>query len=85
MIVRPPRPPFSSLDVLAEFVVWLESLTDTLLWLLCFFSGELPSSGLYGIWLQVDDYCNRASWVGTEVAASGGVVLTHGWQTFARA
>nr|XP_020167899.1 B3 domain-containing protein Os03g0212300-like [Aegilops tauschii subsp. strangulata] len=70
--------------MLPEFVVWSESLTGTLLRLPRFFSGELPSSGLDGLWLQADGYCSRASWVGAEVAASGGVVLTRGWQTFAR-
>ena len=29
--------------------------------------------------------CSRASWVRNEVATSDGVVLTRGWQTFARA
>ena len=51
VIVRPPRLHFSSLGVLPEFVVWSESLAGTSLWLPCFFSGELSSSGLDGLWL----------------------------------
>ena len=79
MIVRPPRPRFSLLDVLPEFVVWSESPAGTSIRLPCFFSSELPSSGLDGLWLQADGCCSRASWVGTKVAAYGGVVLTRGW------
>ena len=85
MIVRPPRPCFSSLEVLPEFVVWLESPNGTSLRLPRFFFGELPSSGLDGLWLQADGCCSRASWVGAEVAAFGGMVLTRGWQNFSRA
>ena len=76
MILCPPRPRFSSLDVLPEFVVWSESPAGTSLRLPHFFSDELPSSRLDGLWLQDDVCCSRASWVRTEVAASGGVVLT---------
>ena len=85
VVTRPPRPCFSLLDVLPKFVVWSESPTGTSLRLPRFFSGKLPSSGVDGLWLQADGCCSRASWVGTEVAASGSVVLTHGWQTFAPA
>jgi hypothetical protein len=49
-----------------------------------FFSKVLPS-GLDGLWVQVDGCCSKASWVSVEVTAFGGVYLTHGWQTFARA
>ena len=51
MIVHLPRPCFSSLDVLPEFVVWPESPAGTLLRLPPFFSSELPSPGLDGLWL----------------------------------
>ena len=85
MIVRPPRPRFSLLDVLPEFVVWSESPAGTSLRLVCFFSDELPSSGLDGLWLQAGGCCSRASWAGIEVTAAGNVALTHGWQAFARA
>ena len=85
MIVRLPRSRFSLLEVLPEFMVWSESPAGTSLWLPCFFSGELPSSGLDGLWLQADDCCSRASWGGAEVAASGSMVRTCGWQTFAHA
>ena len=68
MIVRLPRPCFSSLDVLPEFVVWSESPAGTSLRLPRFFSGELPSSGLDGLWLRADGCCSKASWVGAEVA-----------------
>ena len=85
MIMCPPRPRFSSLDVLPEFVVWSESPAGTSLRLPRFFSGELPSSGLDGLWLQADGYCSRASWVGIEVTTAGSMVLARGWQTFSRA
>ena len=85
MIVRPPRPRFSSLDVLPEFVVWSESPAGTSLRLPRFFSGELPSSGLAGLWLQADGCCSRASWVSIEVSASSSMVLTRGWHAFPRA
>ena len=85
MIMRPPRPLFSSLDVLPEFMVWSETPTGTSLRLPHFLSGELPSLGPDGLWLQADGCCGRASWVGTKVSASGSMVLTRGWQTFAHA
>ena len=85
MIMRPPRSRFSSLDVLPKFGAWSESLASTSLRLPRFFSGKLPSSGLNGFWLQADGCCSRASWVGAEVAASGSMVLTRGWQTLAHA
>ena len=85
MIVCPPRLRLSSLNVLPEFVVWSKNPASTSLRLPRFFSGELPSSGLDDLWLHANGCCSRATWVGAEVAASGSVVLTHGWQTFARA
>ena len=75
VIVRPPRPRFSLLDVLPEFMVWSESPAGTSLRLPRFFSGELPSLGLAGLWLQADGCCSRASWVSTDVSASGSMVL----------
>ena len=78
MIVRPPWLRFSSLEVLPEFVVWSESPAGTSLRLPRFFSGELPSSGLAGLWLQADGCCSRASWVSTEVSTSGSMVLARG-------
>ena len=85
VIVCPRWPRFCSLDVLPKFVVWSESPAGTSLWLPRFFSSELPSSGLASLWLQAAGCCSRASWVSTEVSASGSVVLARGWQTFARA
>ena len=49
MVVRPPRPHFSSLEVLPEFEVWLENPASTSLRLPRFSSGELPSSGPVGL------------------------------------
>ena len=54
VIMHPPQLRFSLLDMLTEFVVWLASPVDTSLRLPHFFSSEIPSSGLDGLWLQVD-------------------------------
>ena len=83
--VRPPRPLFHSAEVLPEFVVWSENSVSTWLQLLCSFAGELSALGTSRLWLQADGCCSRASWVGAEVAATGSMVLTLGWQAFARA
>ena len=51
MVVWRPRSCFHSAGGLPEFIVWSEKPAGTLLWLPCFFTGELPASGLDGLWL----------------------------------
>ena len=73
------QPPcFSLMDAVPEFVVWSERPAGTLLRLPCFFTGELPTLGLNGLWLQAGGYHSRASWVGIEVTAVGSVDLYRG-------
>ena len=79
MVARPPRLCFFLMDALLKFMVWSDRHTDTLFRLPRFFSGGLPTSGLDGLWLQADNCCSRASWVGIEVTTAGSVILTCGW------
>ena len=79
MVTQPPRPCFHSLEVLPEFVVWSENPAGNWLKLPRFFVGELPTSGLSGLWLQADGCCSKASWVAVETSAAGNIALARGW------
>ena len=78
MVARPPRSRFHSAEVLPEFVVWSERPAGTWLQLPRSFAGELPATGLDGLWLQADGCCSKASWAAVEVSAASNAVLARG-------
>ncbi|KAE8775466.1 Heat shock cognate 70 kDa protein 1 [Hordeum vulgare] len=68
-----------------KLMTWVDRSEIALLQLPNFLAKAMPASGPWGLWLQADGCCSRASWVEVEVTPDGYVYLNRGWQTLARA